>query len=147
LATNGSTTFAAVNNLAFIYKNESGPYFPSLQAFSAALNQATGEKVAVNQNTGKIEWDDKLPSTPYGAAAVTKNVVVTTTHNGDLYAFNATTGAIPQKIPLSAGTNAPVAIDSDYVIAGAGLPHSQAHQALIAFRPGANGKLPGTVVS
>jgi alcohol dehydrogenase (cytochrome c) len=59
--------------------------------------------VAVNQDTGKIEWDDKLPSMLYGAAAVTNNVVFTTTYNGDLYTFNATTGAILMKIPLSAG--------------------------------------------
>jgi outer membrane protein assembly factor BamB len=58
-------------------------------------------------NTGKIEWDDKLPSSPYGAAAVTNNVVSTTTYNGYLYAFNAATGAILLKTPLSAGTNAP----------------------------------------
>ena len=76
--------------------------------------------VAVNQDTGKIDWDDKLPSTPYGAATVTNNVVFTTTYNGYLYAFNAATGAILLKTPLSAGTNAPVTIDGDYVIAGAG---------------------------
>jgi outer membrane protein assembly factor BamB len=54
----------------------------------------------------------------YGAAAVTNNVVFTTTYAGDLYAFNAATGAILFSTPLSAGTNAPVAIDGDYVIVG-----------------------------
>ena len=73
--------------------------------------------IAVNQDTGKIEWDDQLPSSPYGAAAVTNNVVFTTTYSGDLYAFNAATGAILLKTPLSAGTNAPVTIAGDYVIA------------------------------
>ena len=42
----------------------------------ASIPKATGEMVAVNQDTGKIEWDDKLPSSPYGAATVTNNVVV-----------------------------------------------------------------------
>ena len=92
LATNGSTTFAAVNNLA-VPMSEKG-VAESSSAFEAAISQATGEMVAVGQNTGKIEWDDKLPSSPYGAAAVTNNVVFTTTYNGDLYAFNAATGAI-----------------------------------------------------
>ena len=101
--------------------------------------------VAVNQDTGKIEWDDKLPSTPYGAAAVTSNVVFTTTYNGDLYAFNAATGAILLKTPLSAGTNAPVAIDGDYVIAAAGVPLSKGQPLIIAYKLGANGKLPDTV--
>ena len=61
----------------------------SAKAFEASIAKATGEMVAVNQDTGKIEWDDKLPSSPYGAATVTNNVVFTTTYSGHLYAFNA----------------------------------------------------------
>jgi glucose dehydrogenase len=145
LATNGSTTFAAVNNLGVPLSvkgvTESG------KAFDAAIPRATGEMIAVNQDTGKIEWDDKLPSTPYGAAAVTNNVVFTTTYSGDLYAFNATTGAILLKTPLSAQTNTPVAIAGDYVLTGAAVPSLTAHnQALIiAYKLGAKGKLPDTV--
>ena len=146
LATNGSTTFAAVNNLAVPLTAhgvaESG------KAFEAAIPKATGEMVAVDQDTGKIEWDDKLPSSPYGAATITNNVVFTTTYNGHLYAFNAATGAILLKTPLSAGSNAPVTIDGDYVIAGAGSPLSKSQQPLIiAYKLGATGKLPDTVRS
>jgi alcohol dehydrogenase (cytochrome c) len=148
LATNGSTTFAAVNDLPFVFKSESGPYFPSVQALDSALDSATGEMVAVNQDTGKIEWDTKLPSSPYGAATVTNNVVFTTTYSGDVYALNAATGAILRKIPLSAGTNAPVTIDGNYVITGAGIANSSSQQPLIiAYRLGAKGRLPDTVGS
>jgi outer membrane protein assembly factor BamB len=84
--------------------------------------------IAVNQDTGKIEWDRKLPSSPYGAAAVTSNVVFTTTYNGYLYAFNAATGAILLMKPLSAGSNAPVTIDGDYLIVRAGVPLSKSQQ-------------------
>ena len=144
LATNGSTVFAAVNNLA-VPMSEKGVTEGSA-AFEASIGKATGEMVAVNQDTGKIEWDDKLPSSPYGAAAVTNNVVFTTTYNGHLYALNATTGAILMNTPLSAGSNAPVAIAGDYVIAGAGVPLSQNLQELIiAYKLGAKGKLPDTV--
>jgi outer membrane protein assembly factor BamB len=116
-------------------------------ALEASIGKATGEMIAVNQDTGKIEWDDKLPSSPYGAAAVTNNVVFTTTYSGDLYAFNATTGAILLKAPLSAQTNAPVTIAGDYVITGAAVPSLTAqNQALIiAYKLGAKGKLPDTV--
>ena len=104
--------------------------------------------VAVNQDTGKIEWDDKLPSSPYGAATITNNVVFTTTYNGYLYAFNTATGAILLKTPLSARSNAPVTIDGDYVIAGAGSAVAKSQQALIiAYKLGATGKLPDTVRS
>ena len=146
LATNGSATYAAVNNLAVPISvkglAESGT------AFAASIAKATGELVAVNQDTGRIEWADKLPSSPYGAAAVTNDVVFTTTYSGYLYAFNATTGAILFKTPLSAQTNAPVTIDGDYVIAGAGLAITSAQQPLIiAYQLGAKGKLPDTVGS
>jgi outer membrane protein assembly factor BamB len=102
--------------------------------------------VAVNQDTGKVIWDDKLPSTPYGAATVTNDVVFTTTYSGYLYAFNAATGAILLKTPLSALSNAPVAIDGDYVLVGAGVPIPKSDkQLIIAYKLGATGKLPDTV--
>jgi len=145
LATNGSTTFAAVNNLALPLTVKGAA--ESGKAYEASIPKATGEMIAVNQDTGKIEWDDKLPSSPYGAATITNNVVFTTTYSGDLYAFNVTTGAILLKTPLSAQTDAPVAISGDYVITGASVPSVTAHnQALIiAYRLGAKGKLPDTV--
>jgi len=144
LATNGTTIFAAVNNLA-VPLSVTGVGMSS-KAFEAAIPKATGEMIAMNQDTGKIEWDDQLPSSPYGAAAVTNNVVFTTTYSGYLYAFNATTGAILLKTPLSAQTNAPATIAGDYVIAGAGVPSSSTQQHLIiGYKLGANGKLPDTV--
>jgi len=143
LATNGSTTFAAVNNLAVPLTVKG--VAEGTAAFEAAIGKATGEMVAVDQDTGKIKWDDKLPSTPYGAAAVTNNVVFTTTYNGDLYAFDAATGAILLKTPLSAGTNASVTIAGDYVITAASVPGSKNQQLIIAYKLGARGKFPSTV--
>ena len=147
LATNGSTVFAAVNNLA-VPMSVTG-VTESSSAFEASIAKATGEMVAVNQDTGKIEWDVKLPSSPYGAATVTNNVVFTTTYSGDLYAFNAATGATLLKTPLSAGSNAPVTIAGDYVIVGAGVPSlsKSQHELIIAYKLGAKGKLPNTVGS
>ena len=142
LATNGTTTFAAVNNLSVPLSVKG--VTESSKAFEASIPKATGEMVAVNQDTGKIEWDDKLPSTPYGAAAVTGNVVFTTTYSGHLYAFNAATGAILLNTPLSAGSNAPVTIDGDYLITGAAVPLS-GRALIIAYKLGAKGKLPHTV--
>jgi outer membrane protein assembly factor BamB len=145
LATNGRTAFAAVNNLA-VPMSEKG-VTESGKAFESSISTATGEMIAVNQDTGKVEWADQLPSSPYGAAAVTNNVVFTTTYSGYLYAFNATTGAILLRTPLSSGSNAPVAIDGDYVLAGAGVQAPKSgKQLIIAYKLGATGgKLPHTV--
>ena len=149
LASNGSTTFAAVNDFP-VTLNGSGAAESAAGAIAVikALLVAPGEMVAVNQDTGKIEWDTKLPSSPYGAATVTNNVVFTTTFHGDLYALNAATGAILLRTPMSAGANAPVAIDGDYVITGAGTPLAASQRPMIiAYKIGAMGKLPDTVGS
>jgi glucose dehydrogenase len=144
LASNGSTTFAAVNDLAL--PATPVDYAGSVTTVLQAVEHATGELVAVNQDTGTIVWDTLLPSSPYGAATVTNDVVFTTTFHGDLFALDAATGAILFKTPMSAGSNAPVAVDGDYVIAGAGaaLPPAQRNM-IIAYKLGATGKLPGTV--
>jgi len=47
---------------------------------------------------------------------------------------------------MSAGSNAPVTIDGDYVIAGAGAAVSASQRPLIiAYKLGATGRLPHTV--
>jgi alcohol dehydrogenase (cytochrome c) len=144
LASNGSTTFAAVNDLA-LSASPSG-FTGSITSQLQAVENAVGEMVAVNQDTGAVIWDTPLPSSPYGAATVTNDVVFTTTFKGYLYALDATTGAILFRTPMSAWSNAPVAVDGDYVIAGAGVALSSGQQNLIiAYKLGATGTLPDTV--
>ncbi|HTW00994.1 MAG TPA: PQQ-binding-like beta-propeller repeat protein, partial [Streptosporangiaceae bacterium] len=141
LASNGSTTFAAVNDFA-LPASPAG-FAGSVASQFRAFDKSVGEMVAVNQDTGAIIWDTPLPSSPYGAATVTNNIVFTTTFKGDLYALDATTGAILFKTPMSAESNAPVAVDGDYVIAGAGVSLSaKQHNMIIAYKLGATGKLP-----
>ncbi len=148
LASNGSTTFAAVNNMPVRMTKAHGYDDGSSGAFQAAIDKGTGEMVAVNQDTGKVEWDDKLPSTPYGAAAVTNDVVFTTTWHGDLYALDAATGALLHTFPLSNRTNAPVTIDGDYVITAASVLSSvKQHVLIIAYKLGGTGHLPHPVTT
>ena len=71
------------------------------EAFDASIGTATGEMIAVSQDTGRSSWTTSSRLSPYGAAAVTNDVVFTTTYSGYLYAFNAATGAILLKEPLS----------------------------------------------
>jgi len=146
LASNGSTTFAAVNDLAM--PATPAGYTATAASEAQAVEKATGEMVAVNQDTGAVAWDTPLPSSPYGAATVTNDVVFTTTFHGDLYGLDAATGAIVFKAPMTAGSNAPVAIDGDYVIAGAGAALSSTQRnMIIAYKLGAKATLPDTVGS
>src|SRR6516162_9541469 len=144
LASNGSTAFAAVNELA-LPATPAG-YTGTVTSVVGAVEKATGEMVAVSQDTGTVDWDTPLPSSPYGAATVTNDVVLTTTFHGDLYALDAATGKILLQTPMSAGTNAPVAVDGDYVIAGAGAALAAGQRnMIIGYKLGATGKLPDTV--
>src|SRR5271170_6452393 len=146
LASNGSTTFAAVNDFA-LAASPTG-FTGSVTSQVQAFYKAVGEMVAVNQDTGAVIWDTPLPSSPFGAATVTNDVVFTTTFTGYLYALDATNGAILFKTPMSAASNAPVAVDGDYVIAGAGEAMSSTQRnMIIAYKLGATGKLPDTVGS
>jgi alcohol dehydrogenase (cytochrome c) len=144
LASNGSTAFAAVNDFA-LAASPTG-FTASIASQTQAFDNAVGEMVAVNQDTGTVIWDTPLPSSPFGAATVTNDVVFTTTFKGYLYALDAASGAILFKTPMSAPTNAPVAVDGNYVIAGAGFAQSGTQRnMIIAYKLGATGKLPDTV--
>ncbi len=139
LATNGKTVFAAVNNLATTYKGQ-GLKFAS---FAVPPAKGTGEFVAVDVATGRIKWNVKLDSSPYGAATIANDLVFTTTFDGTLHAFGVDTGKEVWSTKLSAGTNAPVAVAGDTLITAGTLPSGRGQKALIiAYRLGATGKLP-----
>ena len=137
LASNGTTVFAAVNNLAATYN---GPALANVKL--PPFNKGTGDLVAVDEATGKIVWDHRLPSSPYGAVTVANDVVFTTTFNGTLYAFNSSTGAELWHSGLSTETNAPVAVFGDTVVTAASFPPPGGHGLIIAYRLGAHGALP-----
>jgi alcohol dehydrogenase (cytochrome c) len=137
LASNGTTVFAAVNNLPATY---SGP--ASATEKLPDFNKGTGELVAVNEATGKLEWDHKLPSSPYGAVTIANDVVFTTTFDGTLYALTASTGAELWHTALGSNTNAPVAVSGDTLLTAASFPGRSGHGLIIAYRLGAHGQLP-----
>jgi outer membrane protein assembly factor BamB len=141
LASNGTTVFAAVNDLPVTYKSQG----LSGVTDTVPVSKATGDLVAVNEATGAVEWNDKLPSSPYGAATLANNVVFTTTYNGTIYAFNASNGQELWHSKLSASTNAPVAVVGNTVLTAAGFVTGPGQKALIiAYRLGATGALPGS---
>jgi outer membrane protein assembly factor BamB len=137
LASNGTTVFAAVNNLPITY---SGQSFENAKL--APYKTGTGDLVAVNEATGQVEWDDKLPSSPYGAVTLANNVAFTTTYDGTLRAFNASTGAAIWHTALGSNTNAPVAVVGNTVLTAASFPSASGHGSIIAYRLGAHGTLP-----
>jgi outer membrane protein assembly factor BamB/plastocyanin len=139
LASNGTTVYAAVNNLAVKYKSQSSLEGEFVGGFAAG----TGELVAVNGATGNVAWDKKLPSSAYGAATIANDVVFTTTFDGTLYGFESSSGKELFKTKLSANTNAPVMVVGNTVLTAGSFPQAAGQQALIiAYRLGATGTLP-----
>ena len=125
LASNGTTVFAAVNDLPVTYKGQSDT--------EASINPAKGkgELVAINQSTGKILWDHKFAHSAYGAVSVTNDVAFTTTYDGTLWALNTSTGKVLSHVKLSAATNAPVTIDGNTVITAGSFPQGKGQKAEI----------------
>ena len=80
----------------------------------------TGEIVALNLATGRVEWDTKVPAMPFGATTVSNDLVFTTLYNGVLVAMNRSTGAIVYRHSLPASTNAPIAIAGNAIVVPAG---------------------------
>jgi outer membrane protein assembly factor BamB/mono/diheme cytochrome c family protein len=131
-ASDGRTVYMAVNDLAAIIRQQvAAPDTPT---------KGTGEMVAIDIATGAISWQHRFDSSPYGAAAVTNDLVFTTTFDGRLWALDTSTGDVVWQQRLPAGTNAPVAIDGDTVLTAGSFPAGKDQRAaIVAYRLGASG--------
>jgi alcohol dehydrogenase (cytochrome c) len=115
-ATDGNVAYVSTVNLYQTRLNAS-----SVIAGVQPINQGTGDEVAVNLTTGKILWSTKLPSPPFGAATISNDLVFTTTYNGRVLAFSRATGKIVWTGKLPGGTNSPLVIQGNTLIAAASL--------------------------
>jgi alcohol dehydrogenase (cytochrome c) len=86
---------------------------------------STGELVALDLDTGKIDWKVEFPTAAYGATTVTNDVVFATTFDGVVHAVNAKNGKMLWEQQLPASTNTGVAVHEGTVIAPAGLQAGQ----------------------
>ena len=140
-ATDGTTAYFPVNLLAAKIYSQT-----KFSIGNAAA--APGEMVAIDQATGKIKWQHHFPHTPYGAATVSNDLVWTTTFDGTLWALNKNTGAVVWHQKLPAGTNAPLAIDGDYVLLGTGFPQGATQKAtFVAYKLGGGSSSGSTATS
>lgn len=128
MASNGTTVFAPVVNLPATFKSQSSP---------EEGPEESGEVVAVNIATGKIEWTHKFAAPAFGATTVVNNLVFFSTFDGELYALNTSNGEVAWESELPAGSNAGVAVEGNTAIIGAGKAVSSGQKpALVAYRLG-----------
>jgi alcohol dehydrogenase (cytochrome c) len=81
-----------------------------------------GGLTAIDVATGKVDWEQKLPSMNFGAATVANDVVFTSDYAGTIYGFDTHTGKKLWTTQAPAGINAFPSIDGDTLLVGAGAP-------------------------
>ncbi len=132
-AVDGTTAYLAVNDLGFTVESQTASRLDNPES-------GTGEMVALDLATGRIRWQHKFAHSPYGAASVTNDLVFTTTFDGRVFALSTRTGDVAWQARLPAGTNSPVAINGDTVIAGAGYASGRGQRPeIVGYRLGATG--------
>ncbi len=130
MASDGRTVYVPVNDFPGIY-TEMAYKVPA----QGDPIEGRGELVAIDVASGRVKWDRRLPHSPYGAAAVVNDLVFTTTYDGTVWALRRDSGAIVWSARLGAGTDAPVAIAGDTLIAAASIPLAAGQRLeLVAYR-------------
>ncbi len=128
IASDGKSVYVPVVNHSMTVKSGS-----EISEESAA----TGEVVAIDIKTGKIEWKRELEQPAYGAVVVVNDLVFATTADGVVHALKTESGGEVWQAALPAGTNAGVMVTGDTLLAPAGLPLAEGQKAmLVAYRLG-----------
>ncbi len=129
MATDGKTVFIPVVNAPLeivtqLERQEPGPI--------------GGELVALDVKTGALKWKHEFPNAAaFGFTTVVNDLVFATTSDGNVQAFNTSTGRVAWQETLPSGTNAGVMVAGDMMIAPAGLAAAEGQTPqLVAFRLG-----------
>ncbi len=128
MSTNGSTVFVPVVNLAI-----------EVVSGGEIVENGTpsGEIVALDAATGKVEWKQTLAGPAFGATTAVNDVVFVTTYEGTISAFDAKSGKALWKQELPAGTNSGVMANGQTLIAPAGLASAEGQTPqIVAYKLG-----------
>jgi outer membrane protein assembly factor BamB len=99
--------------------------------------EMSGELVAIDAATGKVQWEQEFASAAFGAPTVVNDVVFATAFEGGVYAFDTSSGNEVWTGTLPASINTSVSISGDTVIAPAGLASAEGQTAeIVAYRLG-----------
>jgi outer membrane protein assembly factor BamB len=136
------TDMAVAEGMAFVAVNNTPSTFKKYNEPIASLGtKGTGDILAIDLETGKIAWDERLPSPAYGDATYSNGVVYTSEFAGNVMAYDAKTGKELWKAKLPAGANSPVAVTGEYLITAAAYPTGPSSKPqVVAFKVGATGK-------
>jgi outer membrane protein assembly factor BamB len=100
----------------------SSNYFAERFGQTPPLERGTGELVALDVASGRVRWRRRFGQDEFGGATVVNDLVITSTYEGILWGLRAETGDVVWRSTLTAGTNTPVAVVGDTLIAAASVP-------------------------
>jgi outer membrane protein assembly factor BamB len=126
MASDGAVVYAPVNDLPTVFTSGE-----ALTPPNAA--DGTGRMVAIDIASGRVRWDRRLPRTPYGAATISNDLVFTTTYDGTVWALARDSGEVVWRTRLAFGTNAPLVVAGDILIAAASVPLEGQQPQLVAY--------------
>src|SRR5207247_10585016 len=88
---------------------------------SSAFDSFSGFMTALDVNTGQVVWQYFMPAGAVGTSAAYNNgTVFLSTWDGNLWSWDAATGAVLQTLQLSSrGSTSSVALGDGYAVVGA----------------------------
>jgi outer membrane protein assembly factor BamB/mono/diheme cytochrome c family protein len=101
-----------------------------------SFESSGGAIAAIEVASGKKLWEEELPGIPFGAATVSNDMVFTTLYDGTVVGVSRKSGQILWEEKLPGGSNSPLVIEGDTLIAINSVPGSEGPQ-IVAYRLGA----------
>jgi outer membrane protein assembly factor BamB len=128
MAANKTTIFVPVVNHAVAF-SENGE--------TEENSPLTGEMVAIDAKTGKIEWNQEYEAAAFGPPTAVNDMVFFTTFDGLVHGLDASTGGEVWQGALPASSNTGVMVSGDTLLVPAGLPTAEGQKAqMVAYRLG-----------
>jgi plastocyanin len=119
--------------------NRSTTYSPTEQVESEPFDEANGELIALDAETGDMVWSAEQPAVNFGAATVVNDLVFTADFNGMVYAYDIETGDEVWTMQLPAGINGWPAVVGDTIYWPAGVGQNPL---MVALRLGSDEPFP-----
>ncbi|MGD9735242.1 MAG: PQQ-binding-like beta-propeller repeat protein [Solirubrobacterales bacterium] len=99
--------------------------------------EASGEVVALDIASGKVEWSAKTAAPMFGSPVAVNDMVFIASPEGTVSGYDAESGGEVWAASLPAGSNTGLAVSGDTLLVPAGLPAAEGQEpALVAFRLG-----------
>jgi outer membrane protein assembly factor BamB/cytochrome c5 len=127
----GVAYVATVNG--YQIRKDPNSFLGGTQSFASS----TGAMAAIEVASGKKLWEVDLDSMPLGAATVSNDLVFTTLYDGTVVGLSRRSGQVVWEEQLPSGSNSPLVVEGDTLIAIASVKTGSEEPQIVAYRLGA----------